>query len=54
MRIILLIVATVSLPLVWGWVVHWLVTRLWPAGRVGPVNRGDDAYPPIPPITYSI
>gem|GEM_PF-4881051 len=54
MRITLLILATVLLPLVWGWVVHRLVARLWPAGRPGRVYRGVDTHPPIPPITYSI
>ncbi len=53
-RMALLVAVTALLPLVWGWVVHRLVARLWPAGRPGPVNHGADARPPIPPITYSI
>lgn len=50
----LLIMVTVLLPLVWGWGVHWLVARLWPASRPGSGNHGADTRPPIPPISYHI
>lgn len=54
MKMTLLIVVAALLPLVWGWVVYWLVARLWPASRPGSISPDADTHPPIPPITYSI
>lgn len=30
MRLILLVLLAILLPLVWGWLVHWLVKKWWP------------------------
>jgi hypothetical protein len=54
MRMTLLIVVTALLPLVWGWGVHRLVARLWPASRPGSGHYDADPSPSIPPISYHI
>lgn len=53
-RMTLLIAVTTLLPLAWGWGVHRLVARLWPAGRPGAGPHGVDPHPSIPPISYHI
>jgi hypothetical protein len=32
-RLTLLILVALTLPVLWGWFVHWLVSRLWPPER---------------------
>ncbi len=40
---ILLVIAGLVVPLVWGWLAYWLVERLWPAPpRAAPAAEGSD------------
>jgi hypothetical protein len=48
-----LIIASVFLPLVWGWAMHWLLARLWPTRRVASSPRGDNRHA-ASPIDYQI
>ena len=40
MRLLLIAFACV-LPLLWGWTVHWLMTRFWPEAKTA---RGSEAW----------
>jgi hypothetical protein len=41
MRAILLVLAALIVPLIWGYAAHWLVERCWPRpGRPGPESKG--------------
>ncbi|HVA49304.1 MAG TPA: hypothetical protein VNH11_23265 [Pirellulales bacterium] len=53
MRLAVLILLTALLPLGWGWITYWLVTRFWPergtkTGDVRPADR------PASPYDYQI
>jgi hypothetical protein len=49
--IILFVLLAGIMPLVWGWTVHWVMSRLWPppvsARRTAPVRS-------TPPLDYQI
>ena len=44
MNTMLLVGAVVVVPFLWGWSVHWLLERLWPAR-----DDASDAQTPPPP-----
>lgn len=53
---ILLVIAGLVVPLVWGWLAHWLVERLWPASprAVPPAQGSDEPAPQANVLDYQI
>lgn len=53
MRALWFITLALLLPLVWGWLVYWLVDWLWPEPRTPP--EPNEPVPPTPtPFDYQI
>jgi hypothetical protein len=53
MRVLLLILGATVLPLVWGWAVHWLLSRLWPEPGTQP-SEPPSPTTPSAPFEYQI
>jgi hypothetical protein len=49
-----LIAASVFLPLVWGWAMHWLLARVWPLKRSQATITPADKRGAVSPIDYQI
>ena len=55
-RLTLLLIAAGAAPFVWGWFVHWLISRVWPKPVAGKApNHADDRHLSGPtPFDYQI
>lgn len=49
MQLLWLILCSVFLPALWGWSIHWLVERVWPAADPsGETSPRVERFPPPP------
>jgi hypothetical protein len=55
-RLTLLLIIAGAAPLVWGWAVHWLISRLWPLTSADVVRTPavDRNIAGPPPFDYQI
>jgi hypothetical protein len=49
----LLIFAAGIMPFIWGWTVHWLLSKLWPQRQASPRKPGGPLNS-TPPLDYQI
>jgi hypothetical protein len=52
--IILFILAAAILPFLWGWSVHWLISKLWPENRYRARSPKPTNVRSSPPLDYQI